>query len=102
MKINYNSIKVKNNYENHIWMTKSFGKDVWKQFTKFTKAVDASEDLAFLKRTFKGLRVEKINDVFSARLNKQFRVLFCIQDLIINTIIIQRITPHDKQYDKRR
>ncbi|MCP4336865.1 MAG: hypothetical protein GY679_03385 [Mycoplasma sp.] len=103
MEVSFLKEKTKLNYENDKWLDRSFGIDVRKGFKKFLEYAGVTDNLWMLYSTFRGLRIEYIKGsinpkLYSARLNKDYRVEFIKENKIMKSqteITIKRIHPHD-------
>ena len=79
MQIFYFSKKVKQNYEDEIFLQKHFGSNVLKSYKKFIISIKSSPNLFDAQSIYRGLSIEKLinkGNLWSARLNIKYRVNF--------------------------
>ena len=100
MKIIYKNEKIREQYESNDFLDRKFEVKIRKKYNDFKDKVFVSKDLNELKMVFPGLRIEKLvhrDNVWSARINKQYRVEFTINkdgDLFVDEICVNKIHSH--------
>lgn len=98
MNFKYENSRLKELYENTDSLKAEFGEDASKAFIKFKQNVIKAKDFNHFKRVFRSYRIErlkgKLNEKFSARLNKKYRVEFKWEADLMMDISIIKIQPH--------
>lgn len=101
MKIVYINEKIEENYTNHQWLAREFDEEVAKKFEQFRISMALADNIHDARLFNRGMNIEKLrnmDNIWSARLNKKYRVNFKCSEKSpekITEITITKIHPHD-------
>ena len=97
MQVKYKSKNAKEIFEDEKKFNAAYKEQgLFKKFRKFIDHAEVSSDIGHLTRTLRGARIEKYNDKYwKGRIDDKWRVKFSVDNGVIASIMIEKISPHD-------